>query len=72
MAGTETTPTMTPTMRPTPSVPPTKTSTEVDYLSRMTLQIVTLTLTPTPMSTLRPKRLTLSPTFWLVCCWRPS
>ena len=70
MAGTETTPTMTPTMRPTPSVPPTKTSTEVDYLSRMTLQIVTLT--PTPMSTLRPKRLTLSPTFWLVCCWRPS
>ena len=70
MAGTETTPTMTPTMRPTPSVPPTKTSTEVDYLSRMTLQI--LTLTPTSMSTLRQKRLTSSPTFWVVCCWRPS
>ena len=68
MAGTETTPTT--TMTTTPSVPPTQTSTEVDYLSRMTLQIVTLT--PTPMSTLRPKRLTLSPTFWLVCCWRPS
>ena len=71
MAGTETT-TPTTTMTTTPSVPPTQTSTEVDYLSRMTLQIVTLTPTPTPMSTLRPMRLTSSPTFWLVCCWRPS
>ena len=70
MAGIETTPTTTTTLMPT--VPPTQTSTEVDYLSRMTLQIVTLTPTPTPTSTLRPKRLTLSPTFWLVCCWRPS